>query len=187
MDKQLFDSIASKVRTRNDFPLFLNAIDKPVCVEIGVAQGEYSELLLRTGPPTSTFYCVDIWSGKRKFRNFFALAIERLAPFDMRARIIRSPSVEAAAMFPDAFFDFIYIDANHTTPYVAADIEAWYPKAKPGSVFAGHDYVVGHRKCGVIEAVDPFVEREGLELHTTHEDGPKRADKLFSWYLWKPK
>ena len=83
-----------------------------------------------------------------------------------------------AKAFPDSFFDWVYIDANHVAPYVAEDISAWWPKVKPGGVFSGHDYCGGPFQA-VIDAVQDFQKATGLELGLTTE-GTK------SWYFIKP-
>ena len=54
-----------------------------------------------------------------------------------RARIIHDYSTTAALAVADESLDFVFIDADHTA--VAADIEAWKPKLRPGGKFTGHD------------------------------------------------
>jgi len=49
-------------------------------------------------------------------------------------------SALASNEFPDAYFDFVFIDANHTYESVLADIQGWKPKVKPGGWLAGHDH-----------------------------------------------
>lgn len=55
-----------------------------------------------------------------------------------RVKVIRLPSLEAAATVEDGSLDFVFIDANHETEAVRADIRAWRPKVKPGGLL-GHD------------------------------------------------
>ena len=52
--------------------------------------------------------------------------------------------------------DFIFLDGDHSSEAVAADIEAWKSILKPDGLLAGHDYYTseqGHHP-GVREAVD---------------------------------
>ena len=51
--------------------------------------------------------------------------------------------------FADEYFDFIYIDANHTYESVSRDITDWLPKTK--LAIGGHDYQ--DEWPGVIKAV----------------------------------
>jgi len=55
-------------------------------------------------------------------------------------RVLRLLSVEASTLFPDEYFDMVYIDAFHTYKAVTQDIEAWFPKVKIGGILGGHDY-----------------------------------------------
>ena len=54
--------------------------------------------------------------------------------------IMRGPSVEMANLIKDSFLDMVFLDADHTTPSVTSDLNAWYPKVKPGGIIAGHDF-----------------------------------------------
>lgn len=49
-------------------------------------------------------------------------------------------SYEAAEYFLDNSIDTIFIDAGHSYEAVLADLKAWYPKMKEGSIMSGHDY-----------------------------------------------
>ena len=46
-----------------------------------------------------------------------------------------------AERYPDEYFDFIYVDARHDFKGVTVDMEAWWPKLRPGGIFAGRDYM----------------------------------------------
>lgn len=46
----------------------------------------------------------------------------------------------AALSFPDAFFDFVFIDADHSYEQVRRDVLAWRAKLRPGGILSGHDY-----------------------------------------------
>jgi predicted O-methyltransferase YrrM len=71
----------------------------------------------------------------------------------------RARSVDAASSFPDAYFDWIYIDGDHSYEGVTADLAAWRSKVKPGGCISGDDYMTGGAWFGdsVKRAVDEFV------------------------------
>jgi len=50
--------------------------------------------------------------------------------------------VLASKLFPEEFFDFIYLDARHNYEGIKEDLHAWYPKLKQGGLFAGHDFLM---------------------------------------------
>jgi hypothetical protein len=86
-------------------------------------------------------------------------------------KICRGYSLDVVKEFPDNYFDFVYIDADHTYKGISQDILAWYPKVKSGGFFGGHDYKRrfartkdGWIKFGIIQAVDDFVEANKLQL-----------------------
>jgi len=70
--------------------------------------------------------------------------------------------------FPDAYFDWIYIDTDHSYPTTRDELAVYESKMKPGGIIAGHDYVMGNwrgsLKFGVIEAVHEFCIARNWEL-----------------------
>jgi len=63
-------------------------------------------------------------------------------------------STRGAELFADGSLHFAFIDAGHSYEQVTADIEAWWPKIRPGGILAGHDYEQGWPE--VCRAVDDF-------------------------------
>ena len=57
-----------------------------------------------------------------------------------RAVFIRMTSLDAVERFSDHTIDMVFIDGEHTYESVKQDINAWYPKVKPGGTLCGHDY-----------------------------------------------
>jgi predicted O-methyltransferase YrrM len=53
--------------------------------------------------------------------------------------IVKSHSAAFASAYPHEP-DFVFIDASHAYADVKADIEAWWPKIKPGGTIAGDDF-----------------------------------------------
>ena len=118
-------------------------------VEIGVEYGGYLDIYYpQLQPVTSEFYCVDLWSTEGNddyFRNRdgqvergHKRVIERYGS-NPKVTLCQGASVERAKEFEDEYFDWIYIDADHTKEAVLDDITAWYPKLKKGGIISGHD------------------------------------------------
>ena len=92
---------------------------------------------------------------------------------------------EAADMFADNTFDFIFLDGYaHLGQDGTNTFNTWYNKLRPNGIFAGHDYHPQWPKT--IEMVDRFTEQNQLEFFTTKEDPDKVEHAYPSWYLQKP-
>lgn len=126
-------------------------LDFKVGVEIGVREGEYSEILVKTNPSLK-LYGIDPYakySGYRDhiesepFDEYFKTAKKRLANHNYE--FVRKFSTEALADFADESLDFVYIDANHDFKNCTDDIANWVKKIRHGGIISGHDYT-RHRK-----------------------------------------
>jgi len=85
------------------------------------------------------------------------------------ARFLNMSSIEAAEKFPDEYFDFIYIDGDHSYLGVCADLATWQNKVKKGGFIAGHDYDVDPGFC-VNRAVDGFAASKNTEVVKLHTE-----------------
>lgn len=64
--------------------------------------------------------------------------LERVSPFKNISHL-KMKSTDAAMKFDDASLDLVYLDGDHRTESVLADIDAWRPKVRKGGILAGHD------------------------------------------------
>ena len=174
-------------------------------VEIGVLKGDYSKIILERWH-RGTLYLVDTWRHLSEYidmngqddqyhYNCLIETCNNIKPWQDRTHIIRMDSIKSAHLFPDEYFDFIYIDADHSYEGVAKDLEAWWPKIKKGGLFCGDDYIpddgdiwliVGDKqeyagKFGVRKAVNEFITTKDLVLYETTEEPYWRQ-----WYTFKP-
>lgn len=133
-----------------------------VGIEVGVREGFFSRHILETTDITLHGLDIEVLESAR--------GLEAAFPGRYFMYKGRSPGF-AESYYPDGFFDFVYIDADHTHEAVAADLEAWWPKLKDGGLFCGDDYAYcdnpGEGRYGVVEAVDEFMARHGLAFHVT--------------------
>lgn len=141
-------------------------------IEIGVNKGEFSKLLL-THWNCKKLYLVDPWEKYSEYneifhehQNNFNETIKNLENFnEEKYEIVKDYSSNASKLFENDYFDFIYIDANHTYEAVKEDLELWYPKLKKNGIIMGDDYInlesgknIGN--FGVRKAVDEFCLKE---------------------------
>ena len=124
-----------------------------VGAEIGVARGEYSEILCETNPKLH-LYSIDPWKvsayepdglqlgvGQKLFNEFYKETKKRLAPYNCTVK--RKPSLKAVTDFKDNSLDFVYIDGNHDFVNFASDLHYWSKKVRGGGIISGHDYISG--------------------------------------------
>lgn len=149
---------------------FMKKYDCKAVCELGVFKGDNFMNMIAHGPKLAV--AVDTWRNdgvhsstdakyssqelKQQYMDFK----EKVKDFDF-VKIYREDTSEAARYFKDKSFDFVYIDADHTVEGCREDIQAWYPKVKPGKFLVGHDY---NRKFGVVGAVNTFAKEHGLEV-----------------------
>jgi predicted O-methyltransferase YrrM len=96
-------------------------------------------------------------------------------------KLIKMKSSEASKLYDDEYFDWIYIDADHTYESVLEDIKMWLPKLKKGGVISGHDFDpsddnLNFSLYGVEKAVKEIF---GDNFKLTKESNYK------SWYVFK--
>lgn len=72
-------------------------------------------------------------------------------------RPIYGDSLRIAERYAVKSLDFVFIDGNHGEESVAADVEAWLPKMKPGGIIAGHDWRLESVRNGVCRHINPMI------------------------------
>jgi hypothetical protein len=149
-----------------------------ICAEIGVCEGEYSQIILDIARP-SRLFLVDVWnhitlnyndhnmvnndgheqryrSVAKKFLNY------------SNSCLLRIKSDAMLEIFPEKYFDWIYVDADHSYEGCKKDLEIADKLTKDDSYILGHDYCA--KFPGVIEAVNKFVEKNNYYLTLTSSD-----------------
>lgn len=101
----------------------------------------------KEGPTKSGEKCFCTYcNGTRKARKAETVTQMRervtltAAVFLGRSKLLQMTTTQAAWLVDDHSLDFVFVDGDHSQEGVAADIENWRPKLKPGGVIFGHDY-----------------------------------------------
>ena len=93
---------------------------------------------------------------------------------------IKKKFSQEATFKPDRFFDWVYIDLDHTYEGTKEILELSESKVKSEGFIAGHDYTA-NESFGVIQAVDEFcIKRNWTIKYLTTEQ-----HKYFSYILSK--
>jgi len=147
--------------------------------EIGVFKGDLCKSILRTCHDLiSEYWAIDHWDhiedGHRHMmggkwvetdwdRTYMYVC--RLMRFFPKLHVVRATSIEGSKVFPDGYFDLVFIDADHWYYNAIADIKAWYPLVRSGGIMSGHDYLDDEpRGYGVQTAVNEFFAGKEVEI-----------------------
>lgn len=149
--------------SRHEFGQFLQSQPNlRVGAEIGVKEGEFSQMILSKWSHCTDYYLVDVWKHQDNYEDSanipdddqernYRTTKKRLIPYKHITHFMRMYSTDAAdiltknATDPSTgkvvpFLDFLYIDARHDYCGCLEDLIAWYPLLKSGGIFAGDDY-----------------------------------------------
>jgi spermidine synthase len=132
-----------------------------VVAEVGVAGGGNARTILEGAKPRE-LHLIDLDLSILQ-RHLIEPALN-----DGTARLYESDSFAALASFPDKYFDWIYIDGDHTYPGVKRDIEQAKRTVKPDGLLVFNDYIIFSHleftKYGVVHAVNELCVAEDWAL-----------------------
>ncbi|CAN5716465.1 hypothetical protein BH11PSE8_BH11PSE8_30760 [soil metagenome] len=140
-----------------------------ITAELGVDHAAFSEEILKVAQP-KTLHLVDLWNSDRYHDGLFEGTKAKFANEIAagRVRIHRQYSVQAAADFEDDYFDWIYVDTDHSYETTARELRSYAAKIKQDGIIAGHDYSMGNwvssYRYGVIEALHEFCAEQNWEF-----------------------
>lgn len=157
-----------------------------VGVELGVATGWFSHQIVKESQ-LSFLYSIDMWDGDRNHgTDEYKGALKLLMPYRERNSCLRLRFDEALDLFPNNFFDFIYVDGYaHTGEENGQTLRDWWPKLKSGGLFAGDDY--GPRWPLVMKEVDDFMHDRKLKFSIlTPKIIESSSAKHPTWLVKKP-
>ena len=165
--------------------------NKPLkIVEVGVETGAYLDIYYpQLESITEKFYLVDMWQyeGNEDFVDKYSGGnynnelekgydrVKRLYGDNPKVQMCKGSSEDWAEKFEDGFFDYLYLDADHSKKSVLADLKSWYPKVKNGGIIAGHDVYCDQNNAfrehfDVEGALAEFFSEEQQEnIHLTNE------------------
>jgi len=140
-----------------------------VAAEIGVSRGKFTAQIMAANRPRK-LHLVDVWVSER-YDQSLRQRVEQTYAGEIAGGSVEinlGYSTDVGRTFPDSYFDWVYIDTDHSYPTTRDELAVYESKMKPGGIIAGHDYVMGNwrgsLKFGVIEAVAEFCLARSWEL-----------------------
>lgn len=151
-----------------------------ICAEIGVWQGDLSKKILKQRP--KELHLIDPWETQDVIDRCFSKPQSHLdniynkvcEEFSSFHQVTIHRKYSTSVSFPEKYFDWVYIDADHSYEAVKRDLEFYYPLIKTGGYLCGDDYGLWEDKPntgfgsdgggGPKPAVDEFVAKHNLKL-----------------------
>ena len=167
--------------SRHDVVNFLNGQGN-IGIELGVAKGIYSKRMVDS-KKFSLFFGVDCYGDIHDTDEYLG-ALKRVGFDNANYKLIRSDFDSALTLFPDNYFDYIYIDGYaHTGEKGGETIVKWFPKLKPGGILAGDDY---HEQWPlVVWAVNDVAMQLGVPVSIAARTEDQEYCKFPTWFLRK--
>jgi predicted O-methyltransferase YrrM len=130
--------------------------------EVGVLAGDFSRILL-DGCSPSELHLIDINLEAHQIRERFADEVHT-----GKVILHQGKSSQVLKNFADRYFDFIYIDADHSYKQVKKDIQVAKRKIRQDGFLVFNDYTFWSPvECipyGVMQAVNELCLKEGWEV-----------------------
>ncbi len=150
-----------------------------VCVELGVLDGDFSELLLKYLQPRLLMLVDPFEEGGTKYESGLSSAysgdnnyqkVQERFKNNSLVVIQKDYSYNTVKLIEDNTVDVVYHDASHLYDDIKKDLNEWMPKVKKNGFITGHD-MIDIAGFGVIRAVNEFIKEHSFELIIFNENG----------------
>ena len=136
-----------------------------ICAEIGVWKGDNASQILTKNP--QKLHLIDPWVHQDYDGRWYSIEQKKmddiynsvLNKFKNNNKVIIHKCFSTDIKFPKQYFNWVYIDGNHSYENVLKDLKYYYPLIKTGGYLCGDDYGWKDSTCnkGPKVPVDEFV------------------------------
>ncbi len=144
-----------------------------VCAEIGIWKGDYSKRILNKTNPKK-LYLIDPWVFNKEYKdavyggtiaksqkdmdNIYDFVAKRFKDEIRQGQVELHRNTFEELELPNNYFDWVYIDGDHSYDAVRKDLANAVKKVKEGGFIIGDDYIIGGWwDGGVKKAFDEFI------------------------------
>jgi hypothetical protein len=129
-------------------------------IEIGISSGRNAAYFLQECSNIKKIYGVDpylpfkdwdIFVTQELQDSIFKIMKEHLEEYEERFELFKMKSQDAANLFENEFYDYVFVDGDHSYEVTKIDCELYYSKVKVGKIFSGHDWQLDSVKNAVLE------------------------------------
>ena len=146
--------------------------------EVGVNKGVFAKKIVELNKPV-TLHLIDLWPEQSFTSNDLDKLKKEIQNIDssLFLKLHKENSVSALKKFENDYFDWIYIDTDHSYKTTMKELLAANNKIRNGGFIAGHDFSLGNWQSliryGVIEAVSDFCVKYDWKIKylTLEKDG----------------
>jgi hypothetical protein len=165
---------------RHDVAKLLQGPDN-IGIELGVAAGSLARKFLDT-QSFRMLFGVDVYGDLHDTREYK----EAIATIGLTSnhKLLRLSFDDALDLFPDAYFDFVYVDGfAHTGEEGGKTLADWYQKLKVGGILCGDDY---HQDWPLVMwAVNHLASQLGSAVSLTALTQDDRYSRYPTWFIRK--
>ena len=154
--------------------------EKLIGAEIGVYKGHNAKDMLEK-LDIEKLYLIDVFNKKYASKK---TVDKHLSEYSGKLIWLIGRSEIVANDIEDESLDFGYVDGGHKKPQVLKDLQAYYPKIKPGGLICGHDYQE-NIKLGVYAAVNEFFNDKKIFFAPCLDSIKSEDRKHMDWWVWK--
>jgi hypothetical protein len=164
-----------------------------VVAEVGVCDGDFARMIYDITSP-ARLHLIDIWAGigaigaeattdEVSTARIQAVS-QRFLPEIKEHRVMlhQGYSTDVLYLFPNGYFDWVYVDGDHSFDGVVGDLVRAAPKVRRGGFLAGHDYClpehehITHRFDDISKAVETFCLARKWKITYLTESRPADTD-----------
>lgn len=158
----------------NRYEILQHLPKNAIGIEVGVLGGDWSQHLLEIVQPNELIladtYNANDYPHKNRFtKNNHEFYIK--SKFEIlgdKVKVMKGLSWDVLSVFPENYFDWMYIDASHDYKSVKKDLAECIRVLKPNGYLVMNDYIMydhfAKEEYGVVQATNEFMLEHNFEM-----------------------